>query len=180
MKILETERLILRTWVDADLKPMFDINQDPKVMEYFPNLQNLETTNKFITKMNNHFNTHGYSLYACVRKDNNEFIGFTGLLIVDFKTHFIPATEIGWRLSSKHWGQGFAIEGAKAVLDYAFSELKIPEIVSFTAIGNTKSIRVMEKIGLHHKTDDDFDHPKLDDSSPLKKHVLYRLVRFDS
>ena len=107
-------------------------------------------------------------------------IGFTGLLIVDFKTHFTPATEIGWRLSSKHWGQGFAIEGAKAVLDYAFSELKIPEIVSFTAIGNTKSIRVMEKIGLHHKTDDDFDHPKLDDSSPLKKHVLYRLVRFDS
>ena len=76
MKILETERLILRTWVDADLKPMFDINQDPKVMEYFPDLQNLETTNKFITKMNNHFNTHGYSLYACVRKDNNEFIGF--------------------------------------------------------------------------------------------------------
>ena len=87
------------------------------------------------------------------------------------------ATEIGWRLSSNHWGQGFATEGAKAVLDYAFRKLKISEIVSFTAAGNAKSIRVMQKIGLQHNEIDDFDHPKLDDTSPLKRHVLYRLSR---
>jgi len=174
-KIIETDRLILRTWTDSDLQPMFAINQDPKVMEYFPGLQDLETTKNFIAKVNNHFEKHGYSLYACVRKDSNEFIGFIGLLIADFEAHFTPATEIGWRLSSKHWGQGFATEGAKAVLDYAFRELKIPEIVSFTAEGNAKSIKVMQKIGLRHNANDDFDHPKLDDTSPLKRHVLYRL-----
>ncbi len=175
--IIETDRLILRTWLDSDLRLMLAINQDPKVMEYFPGLQDLEATTNFITKVNKHFDKHCYSLYATIRKDTSEFIGFIGLLIADFESHFTPATEIGWRLSSNHWGQGFATEGAKAVLDYAFRELKISEIVSFTAEGNAKSIKVMQKIGLQHNVSDDFDHPKLDDSSPLKRHVLYRLSR---
>ena len=178
-KIIETDRLILRTWRDEDLESMLAINQDPKVMEYFPELQDLDTTKNFIDKVNAHFENHGYSLYAAVRKDTNEFIGFIGLLMADFESHFTPTTEIGWRLSSNHWGQGFATEGAKAVLDYAFRELKIPEIVSFTAAGNAKSIRVMQKIGLQHNEADDFDHPKLDDTSPLKQHVLYRLIKED-
>ena len=80
-------------------------------------------------------------------------------------------------LASKHWGQGFATEGAKAVLDYAFRKLKIPEIVSFTAAGNAKSIRVMQKIGLQHNEADDFYHPDIEDTCPLKRHVLYRLSR---
>ncbi len=177
MKILETERLILRTWIDSDLQPMFEINQDPIVMEYFLGLQDLETTKNLITKVNNHFDQHGYSLYACVKKDSREFVGFIGLLIADFNAHFTPATEISWRLSSKHWAQGLATEGAKAVLNYAFRKLQITEIVSFTAMDNAKSIKVMQKIGLQHNADDDFDHPKLDDNSPLQRHVLYRLSR---
>jgi len=177
MKILETDRLILRTWVDEDLEQMLAINQDPKVMEYFPSLQDLEMTKNFIDKVNAHFENHGYSLYATVRKDTGEFIGFIGLFTPEFESHFTPAIEIGWRLSSNHWGQSFATEGAKAVLDYAFRELKIPEIVSFSATGNAKSIRVMQKIGLKHNEADDFYHPKLDDTSLLKRHVLYRLTR---
>ncbi len=102
MKILETDRLILRTWIDEDLEPMLAINQDPKVMEYFPSLQDLEMTKNFIEKVNAHFENNGYSLYATVRKDTNEFIGFIGLLIVDFESHFTLTTEIGWRLSSNH------------------------------------------------------------------------------
>ena len=137
----------------------------------------LRKNNNIIDKVNTHFENHGYSFYATVRKDTGEFIGFIGLLIAGFESHFTPTTEIGWRLSSNHWGQGFATEGAKATLDYAFRKLKIPEIVSFTATGNANSIRVMQKIGLQHNKDDDFDHPKLGNSSPLKRHVLYRLSR---
>ena len=173
--IIETDRLILRKWIDADLHSMYEINQDPKVMEYFPGLQDLEETKKLITKINEHFNKYDFALYATVKKDSNEFIGFIGLLTADFKAHFTPATEIGWRLSSKHWGQGFATEGAKEVLSYAFKKFNIAEIVSFTAAGNEKSRRVIEKIGLQHNVKDDFDHPNLDDSSSLKRHVLYRL-----
>jgi len=175
--IIETNRLILRTWKNSDLKPMLSINQDPKVMEYFPGLQDLETTKNLILKINSHFKKHGYTLYATEIKNSGEFIGFIGLFTPGFESHFTPATEIGWRLSSKHWGQGFATEGAKAALDYAFRELKILEIVSFTSVDNTKSIRVMQKIGLQHTIDDNFDHPKLEEDSPLKQHVLYRLSR---
>ena len=102
MKILETERLILRTWVDEDLESMFAINQDPKVMEYFPELQDLETTKKLIVRINSHFEKYGYTVYATERKDSGEFIGFIGLFTPEFESHFTPATEIGWRLSSNH------------------------------------------------------------------------------
>ncbi len=84
--------------------------------------------------------------------------------------------EIAWRLAAKFWSKGYATEAAKAVLNYALTELNIPEIFSFTAVANTKSQRVMEKIGLHHSDDDDFDHPKLDKNSPLSRHVIYRLT----
>lgn len=116
MKILETDRLILRTWVDEDLESMFAINQDPKVMEYFPSLQDLDMTKNFIDKVNAHFENHGYSLYATVRKDTNEFIGFIRLLIADFESHFTPATEIGWRLSSNHLLRGKDCNGISSYL----------------------------------------------------------------
>jgi RimJ/RimL family protein N-acetyltransferase len=176
-KIIETERLILRTWSNDDLHALYSINQDLKVMKYFPSLQSLDATKNFIDKMKFHFEKYGYSLYATIRKDTSEFIGFVGLSKVAFNAHFTPTIEIGWRLSSKHWGKGFATEGARAVLDYAFRELDISEVVSFTAKDNTKSINVMQKIGLNNNQDDNFNHPKLDDSSPLKYHVLFRISR---
>ena len=58
--IIETERLTLRTWRKEDTDPYFQINQDPQVMEYFPGLQDLETTKNFITKVNNHFDKYGF------------------------------------------------------------------------------------------------------------------------
>ena len=74
-------------------------------------------------------------------------IGFLGLMTPSFEAHFTPAVEIGWRLSSKRWSQGYATEGAKAVLGYAFRKLQLPEVVSFTTVNNKASRRVMEKIG---------------------------------
>ena len=58
-----------------------------------------------------------------------------------------------------------------------FENLKLKEVVSFTAAGNIKSRRVMEKIGLEHNPDDDFDHPKIEKSHPLCRHVLYRISK---
>ncbi|MBF12773.1 MAG: hypothetical protein CMF46_00160 [Legionellales bacterium] len=75
-------------------------------MEYFPELQDLETTKKLIIKINSHFEKYGYTVYATIRKDSGEFIGFIGLFTLEFESHFTPATEIGWRLSSTHWGKG--------------------------------------------------------------------------
>jgi 3-dehydroquinate dehydratase/shikimate dehydrogenase len=92
-----------------------------------------------------------------------------------FTAHFTPAVEIGWRLAYDYWGKGYAVEGAKACLKYGFETLGLEEIVSFTAVQNVRSRRVMERIGMHHDPKDDFDHPKLPQGHSLQRHVLYRI-----
>lgn len=180
--ILTTERLILRTWTPKDVYPMSLISTDPQVMEYFPYIQDLKATERLVEHINQHQLTYGYALYAVEIKNTKEFIGFVGLNHPSFDIpHFtpkgMPIVEIGWRLSSTHWNKGYATEAAKAVLGYSFTELNLNEIISFTASGNSKSRKVMEKIGLQHDETDDFDHPKLAEDSPLRKHVLYRLTK---
>lgn len=182
--ILVTERLILRTWKATDIPLMATISQDPLVMEYFPATQDLSVTQALIDRMNLHYEKYGYALFAVEIKSTREFIGFVGLNHLTFDIpHFtpggLPIVEIGFRLSSKHWGKGYATEAAKAVLHYGFTELKLNEIISFSVTSNRRSWNVMEKIGLHHSEADDFDHPKIEDNSPLKRHVLYRLTRDD-
>ncbi|HFS6879460.1 TPA: GNAT family N-acetyltransferase [Legionella pneumophila] len=177
MKILETERLLLRTFQEDDVESMIAINQDKKVMQFFPSVPTEEETIAFIDKVIAHQEQYGFSLYATEIKKTGEMIGFVGLLTATFEAHFTPATEIGWRLSSKHWNQGYATEAAKAVLDYAFNERMLDEVVSFTSVLNKPSIRIMQKIGLHTSSEDEFDNPKVPAGSPLVKHVLYRLKR---
>ena len=177
MKILETDRLILRTWQAEDIAPMAAINQDPKVMAHFPALLDLARTKLLIKKFIEHFNEHRYTLYAVDLKKDHTFIGFVGLSSTRFEAHFTPAIEIGWRIASKHWGKGYATEAAQAVLHLAFTELNLDEVVSFTVVNNTKSRRVMDKIGLCRSKTDDFDHPNIHEDSPLRQHVLYRLTK---
>ncbi len=176
--VLQTERLILRTWKSTDIEAMTAINQDPKVMRYFPATGTEQQTREHIQRLIKHQAEYGYSLYAVEHKQTNTMIGFVGLLHrtgEDWSAPFLPATEIGWRLASDYWNQGLATEAARAVLHYAFTELDLNEIVSFTVVANSPSRRVMEKIGLRHHPEDDFNHTLLDQSSPLCRHVLYRL-----
>ncbi|OGT37300.1 MAG: GNAT family N-acetyltransferase [Gammaproteobacteria bacterium RIFCSPHIGHO2_12_FULL_37_14] len=175
MKILETKRLILRNFTENDIEILTEINQDPKVCEFLPAIGTRDSTEKLIKKIIEHDSEHGFSLYAVELKSTGEMIGWCGLMIPSFEAHFTPAVEIGWRLASNQWNQGYATEAAIAALEYAFKNLKLKEIVSFTAEDNIRSRRVMEKIGLHHDLSDDFDHPKIEKSHPLCRHVLYRI-----
>ncbi|WP_339049636.1 GNAT family N-acetyltransferase [Rickettsiella endosymbiont of Xylota segnis] len=177
MIILKTKRLILRTWKEQDLDSMSAINQDPLVCEFLPKIGDRVATKNLIQLFNNHYEKYGFTAYAMELRSNGKFIGFVGLLIPSIEAHFTPAVEIAWRLGFQHWGKGYATEAAKAVIDFAFTTLKLEEVVSFTAENNIRSRRVMEKIGMHHNPQDDFDHPKLPKNSPLSRHVLYRLNR---
>jgi len=174
MYVLETDRLFLREWSDDDTPYFIAMNQDPEVMRYFPSLISPADSIACVKRIRDHFDDYGYTAYATVRKDTEQFIGFVGLLTVGYEAHFTPATEIGWRLGREHWGQGFATEAAIAVLRLGFERFGLPEIVSFTAESNKPSRRVMEKIGMTHDPSEDFDHPKIDAGSPLRRHVLYR------
>lgn len=180
MIILKTKRLILRTWKEQDLDPMSAINQDRLVCEFLPEIGNIKITKDLIQRFMSHYKKYGFTSYAVELKSNGELIGFAGLLAVSFKAHFTPAVEIGWRLASRHWGNGYATEAAKAIVDFAFNTLKLEEIVSFTVENNIRSRRVMEKIGMQHSLRDDFDHPNLSKNSSLCRHVLYRLTRLNN
>ena len=178
MTTLKTKRLILRPWKETDLAPFAALNADSNVMKYFPSTLSREESDNMAHRIRSKIEERGWGLWAVAIPGTADFIGFIGLHNVDkstFPAHFTPAIEIGWRLASGYWGKGYATEGANAVLTYGFETLNLEEIVSFTAVQNMRSRRIMEKIGMHHDPKDDFDHPKLSEGHALRRHVLYRL-----
>lgn len=177
--LIETERLYLRTWQKTDAKPYFDINQDPRVIEFLRGPLTLAEVNQFMTVANQRQENWGFTLWAAELKQTQELIGFIGLNYADLEVHFTPAVEIGWRLGSQYWGNGYATEGAKAALAFGFNTIALDEIVSFTVPMNQRSLRVMERIGLQRDLKGDFHHPKLALDHPLSQHVLYQLKKED-
>lgn len=173
---IRTERLTLRPWQESDLEPFVKLNSDPRVMEYI-GLRTRDESAAFIRRASDHIQRQGYGFWAASLNQTGEFIGYIGLNRVLFEALFTPAVEIGWRLAFEYWGKGYATEGAKAALEFGFETLNLEEIVSFTAAQNMRSRRVMEKIGMHRDPSDDFDHPKLSEGHPLRRHVLYRLKK---
>lgn len=171
---IETDRLIIRQWLDSDRSTFRELNGDPENMEFFPFTFNNEQSDEFIDKTIDYIDHHGFGLFAVEIKETSEFIGFIGLMRPTFQAHFTPCTEIGWRLHKRFWGHGYATEAASHVLDFAFHTLKLEEVVSFTSTFNLPSIKVMQRIGMVHDPNGDFDHPRVENGHKLKRHVLYR------
>ncbi len=181
--IIETPRLILRTWQATDAAAYFRINQDPKVLEFLGGPLTMQQVTDFMTATNKHQEKLGFTQWAAEIKTTGTLIGYIGLNNTDFfapyGAPFSPAIEVAWRLDSNAWGKGYATEGAFASLDYGFNTIGLNEIVSFTVPANKRSIRVMERIGLIRDLQGDFAHPKLPSDHPLSHHILYRLRRDD-
>lgn len=172
--MIETERLILRPWRDADREPFARITADPRVMEYFPSVLTREHSDDLVDRCEAHYREHGFTYFAAELRATGELIGFIGLARTSFPP-LAPLVEIGWRLAFEHWNRGLATEGARAALHYGFEQLRLSEIVAYTAAGNVRSRRVMEKLGMTHDPADDFDHPRIPADNPLQRHVLYRI-----
>jgi RimJ/RimL family protein N-acetyltransferase len=174
---IQTERLLLRRWRPSDLDPFAALNADPRVMEYLPSSLSRAQSDELAQRADFHLERHGYGLWAAEIPGVTPFAGFIGLSTPRYEAPFQPCTEIGWRLGAAHWGKGYATEGARAVLDHGFDVLQLGEIVSITTVGNIRSRRVMEKLGMTHDPADDFEHPLLPEGHPLRPHVLYRKRR---
>jgi RimJ/RimL family protein N-acetyltransferase len=177
MTVLETPRLLLRPWQESDREPFSRMNADPRVMEFFPKMLDRTESDAMTTRVRTHFERRGFGLWAIEVVGAVDFIGFTGLCVTGFDTHFTPCVEIGWRVAYDHWGRGYATEAARAALKFGFQHLRLDEIVSFTVPANLRSRRVMERLGMTHSSADDFDHPNVPEGHPLRRHVLYRLSR---
>jgi RimJ/RimL family protein N-acetyltransferase len=173
MSELATQRLLLRQWREADFAPFAALNADPEVMRYFPAPLTAAQSDEFAANVQSHIAQEGWGLWAVEVGGGAPFVGFVGLNRVRFDAHFTPAVEVGWRLDRHCWGNGYATEAAAAALTFGFGRLRCPEIVSFTAHVNERSVRVMRRLGMSHDPAEDFDHPFVP-SGPLRRHVLFR------
>jgi RimJ/RimL family protein N-acetyltransferase len=167
--MITTDRVLLRQWKATDREPFAHMNAEADVMRYFPHALNADESNALVDRIEAHFDEHGWGLWAA--EIQGKFAGFIGLSHVTFDTGYEVAPEIGWRLASKFWHQGYATEGAKAALAYGIQELAMSRIVSFTSPHNRPSWRVMERIGMTKVGM--FEHPRVPDGHPLKTQVLY-------
>ena len=178
--IIETPRIRLRGWTDADFEPWSRLFADPIVMEFFPQTYESEESIPQAKRAREEFERNGYGWFIAEVKDRFPFAGIIALRKVPFEAHFTPAYEIGWLFFPQAWGRGYATEAARAALDYAFGTLGWHEVVAITSTLNLRSQRVMQRLGMTHDVREDFDHPKLPMGHPLQRHVLYRIQKDDS
>ena len=167
-----TDRLILRCWQDEDFPAFARMNADSRVMEYFPAPLSLPESAAFFDRIRREFETERFGLYALERRTDGELLGYTGLHRVTFDGPLYGRVEIGWRLRPEMWGNGYATEAARSCLRYA-SLSKMESIISFTALSNLRSQRVMQRLGMTRLQE--FEHPALPTGHPLRRHVLYMI-----
>jgi RimJ/RimL family protein N-acetyltransferase len=147
-------------------------------MKHFPSTLSRQESDALVERVEATFQQRGFGPWAVEVLGVAPFIGFVGLSIPRFQAHFTPCVEIGWRIAAQYWNCGYATEAARGALRAGFEVFQLKEIVSLTVPANLASRRVMEKIGMRHDEADDFDHPSFPDGHPLKRHVLYRILRF--
>jgi RimJ/RimL family protein N-acetyltransferase len=175
--MLTSPRLRLRPWRDEDLPAFAALNADPEVMEYMPKCLSREESDASATRIREGLARFGFGFWAVEVFGVSDFTGFTGLSVPSYETHFTPCVEIGWRLARRFWGFGYATEAARLAMDYGFRSVGLEQIVSFTFVGNLRSRKVMERLGMTRTAEDDFEHPRLPAGHRLRPHVLYRMNR---
>lgn len=173
---LETERLILRQWRDDDLPAFAVMSQDEGVMEHLGPLMDKAASGALAQRMRSLIDEQGWGFWAVEEKKGASFIGCIGLAHMPQELPAGPGVEVGWRLARPFWGKGYATEAAKECLRFAFSRLGLDVVFAYAAIINGRSQAVMERLGML-RTSFLFDHPKLAEDNPSRRHCLYRTTR---
>jgi RimJ/RimL family protein N-acetyltransferase len=174
--VVHTRRLVLRRWTDADRDAFARINADPDVMRYRHHPLSRQESDEFFDANEAEFDDHGFGQWAVERRQDRRLIGFIGLEQADADAPFRPLVHIGWHLARDVWGNGYATEGAGAVLDFAFDRLRLTEVVAHTTALNERSRAVMRRLGMTHDSRDDFDAPWYSAGHPMRRFVLYRVT----
>ena len=171
--------MLLRGWLKDDLVPFAAMGSDPVVMEHFPHTLSTAESAEVMDRIELGLERDGFGFWALEVPGEVSFGGFLGISPVPAEMPFAPSTEIGWRMARPLWGRGLATEAAAAAVEHAFGELSMAELVAYTAVGNDRSRRVMERLGMDRDPGEDFLHPGLPPDHLLAPHVLYRLTAGD-
>lgn len=148
MKILETDRLILRHLVPEDLDRLFALYRDPDIRRYFPDgtLTYEETKEELEWFLNGHPKHHELGLWATIHKESGQLIGRCGLLPWTIEGQY--EVEVAYMIAKEYWGQGLGPEAAGAILQYGFGQLGLSRLICMIDPANHASRRVAEKIGM--------------------------------
>jgi RimJ/RimL family protein N-acetyltransferase len=171
---LHTKRCVLRQWKDSDLPPWVAMNADAEVRRYFASVASVEQTLGEAQRCRDAIAQRGWGMWALEIPGVMPFAGFVGLNAPHYDAPWVPAVEVGWRLTRAAWGQGLATEAAMAALNFGLTHLGLREIVAITVPANAPSRRVMDRLGMVRDEAGDFDHPRIEAGHPLQRHVLYR------
>jgi len=147
--ILETDRLLLREFVEDDAESFFKLNNYPEVVRFVPDkpLLNVEQARQtLIDHPIADYRRYGFGRGACILKSTGEQIGFAGLKYLDE----LGEVDVAYRLLPAHWGQGLATEVALASVHYGFAALGLKRIIGLVMPKNIASVRVLEKTGLRY------------------------------
>lgn len=173
--LFTSARLGFRNWNTEDIEPFTALNADPEVMQYFPKTLSRQESAEFMFRLQTHYQEQGFTYFAVDLLESGEWIGFIGLFTQDFPSSFTPAIDLGWRLTLESHGYGYATEGAKRCLAYAWSELSLKQVISICPLVNHVSERVMQKIGMQKQGE--FKHPKLSAFPELENCCWYEIIR---
>lgn len=158
---IRTDRLILRERTMKDLEACIEMDREPEVVEYLPELQkivngtiaNEKQHREFVKQRFEAEYPEGMGYWTIETKEvHNQFVGWVLLIPLDMVG---PDIEIGWRLRSKYWGKGYATESAKVILQHALETLNLKEVIAEIHNMNKGSIRVADKIGMKYKESED-------------------------
>ena len=169
---LRTPRLLLREWRDEDAEPFLAMSVEPALSEHLP-----VGDEAWMARARAHWAERGFGQFVVELPGEAPLIGVVGLATVPGEYPCAPGVHVTWRLALPHWGKGYALEAARAVLDDGFARLHFDEIVAITVPGNRRSWDVMERLGMTRDPTDDFDHPRYAPGHRLRRHVVYRLPR---
>jgi RimJ/RimL family protein N-acetyltransferase len=175
MTEINTERLIMRGWRESDLAPWAAMNADPEVRQFLGPVLTFQQSSAWVLNFQDDLDRYGYGFWAVEVRESGQFIGFTGLQLVDDEMP-VSGVEAGWRLARAAWGHGYATEAALGALAYGFDAMGLQEILAVTMAANSRSQALMRRIGMTTDPAEDFDDPDVD-AVPLRRHVVYRKLR---
>jgi RimJ/RimL family protein N-acetyltransferase len=171
--VIETERLVLRAYRDADREAFAALHGDEQVGAWLGGTLDRAASDALLDRLNAEIAERGWGAWGVERRSDGRLIGLTGLASINAALPVAPGVEIEWRFVPQAWGQGYAAEAAAAALAWGHAHLDHADILSFTAATNLKSQAVMRRIGMARDPSRDFDHPVLAPDHPLRRHVVY-------
>ena len=147
----ESERLLYRPIAISDAEALFELDSNPKVHEYLGNnpVTSIDEVYGYIGSIQQQYIDNGIGRFALVLKETNEVIGWAGIkFITEPENNHVNFYDLGYRLQEKHWRKGYALEAAKAWLDYGFNQMNIPTMYASANVNNIGSNTILQRIGM--------------------------------